>query len=174
MPTLRDSIAAERAALEGILERADLVLDTSGRSVHDLRASVQEAFSDERSRPPMRVTVSSFGFKHGLPQGADMVVDVRFLPNPHWEPALRDLTGLDRPVRDYVLEQADAGPFLEGLEEMLRFLLPRYEAEGKAYFTLAVGCTGGHHRSVAVAEDLAARLKEADVPVTVDHRDVAR
>ena len=174
MPTLQESIAAERAALAGILERADVVIDTGGRSVHDLRATVQDEFSDARSRTPLRVTITSFGFKHGVPREADMVLDVRFLPNPHWEPALRDLTGLDRPVRDYVLGQDDTGPFLDRIEDLLRFLLPRYEAEGKSYFTLAVGCTGGHHRSVAVAEHLAGRLKAEDVPVTVAHRDVGR
>lgn len=103
-----------------------------------------------------------------------MMLDARFLPNPHWEPALRDLTGLDRPVAEYVGSQADTPAFVGRIRDMLDFLLPKYEAEGKAYFTVAIGCTGGHHRSVAIAEDLAAWLREREVPVSVTHRDIAR
>jgi UPF0042 nucleotide-binding protein len=172
MPTLIESIAAERAALEGIRARAEVVLDTAGRSVHDLRATVQETFGGERTRPPMRVSILSFGFKRGVPQSADMIIDVRFLPNPYWEASLRDLTGLDRAVRDYVLDRADTVEFLEHLFSMCSFLLPRYEAEGKAYLTLAFGCTGGRHRSVAIAERLSVWLREQDVPATVNHRDI--
>lgn len=172
-PTLPSSIAAERQALEALRSRADLVIDTSGRSVHDLRATVQEAFLGERPRPPLRVSVTSFGFKHGVPT-ADLVLDARFLPNPHWEPTLTDLTGLDRPVREFVLEQPDTPEFLGLIHGLLRFLLPRYETEGKSYVTVAIGCTGGHHRSVVLAETLGEWLKAQDVPVTVSHRDVER
>jgi UPF0042 nucleotide-binding protein len=172
--TLAESIAVEREALEALRTRADVVVDTSGRSVHDLRATLQETFAGERPKRPMRVTVTSFGFKHGLPPAADLVLDVRFLPNPHWEPALRDLTGLDKPVRDYVFEADDAERFLAMMREMLEFLVPRYEAEGKAYLTIGVGCTGGHHRSVAIAEHLVTWLKGREVPATVSHRDVER
>ncbi|MBU1226933.1 MAG: RNase adapter RapZ [Actinobacteria bacterium] len=174
MPTLSSSIAAERAALDGLRDRADLVLDTGGRSVHDLRSTVQGAFGDRQMVRPMRVSVLSFGFKHGVPQEADMVLDARFLPNPHWVPALRDLTGLDGPVADYVAGQPDTPAFVDRVCDMLDFLLPRYEAEGKAYFTVAVGCTGGHHRSVAIAEQLGAWLRERAVPVSVTHRDIER
>ena len=174
MPTLSESIAAERKALDGLRARADLVLETGGRSVHDLRAAVHEAFGDEGRQRPLRVSVVSFGFKHGVPRDADMMLDARFLPNPHWEPALRDLTGLDRPVAEFVASQDDTPLFVGRIRDMLDFLLPRYEAEGKAYFTVAIGCTGGHHRSVAIAEDLAAWLREREVPVSVTHRDIAR
>lgn len=174
MPTLSESIAAERKALDGLRARADLVLETGGRSVHDLRAAVHEAFGDEGRQRPLRVSVISFGFKHGVPRDADMMLDARFLPNPHWEPALRDLTGLDRPVAEFVASQDDTPLFVGRIRDMLDFLLPRYEAEGKAYFTVAIGCTGGHHRSVAIAEDLAAWLREREVPVSVTHRDIAR
>jgi UPF0042 nucleotide-binding protein len=173
-PTLVESIASERRALQALRDRADIVVDTSGRSVHDLREIVQEAFLGERPRPPMRVSVSSFGFKHGVPNTADVVFDVRFLPNPYWEPHLRDLTGLDGPVRDFVMQNEDTGAFLEQVQSLLLFLLPRFEAEGKAYLSVAVGCTGGHHRSVALAEALGVWLKDRDVPATIDHRDVRR
>lgn len=172
--TLVESIAAEREALEGLRNRADLLIDTSGRSVHYLRATVQEAFLGERPRPPMRVSVTSFGFKYGVPATADLVFDVRFLPNPHWEPSLRDLTGLDRPVREYVLDQDDTPEFQDRMYGLIDFLLPRYETEGKAYLSVAIGCTGGHHRSVVLAESLAEWLKEHDIPVTVGHRDIER
>jgi UPF0042 nucleotide-binding protein len=173
-PTLVESLAAERQALERLRSRADLVLDTGGRSVHELRAAVQEAFGGGPARTPLRVSVLSFGFKHGLPQSADTVLDVRFLPNPHWVPALRDLTGLDPAVREHVLGWPEAEGFLTRVRDLLDYLLPRYEVEGKAYFTLAVGCTGGHHRSVAIGEELARWLREAGVAVTISHRDVDR
>jgi UPF0042 nucleotide-binding protein len=171
---LVESIASERRALEALRNRADVVIDTTGRSVHDLREIVQEAFLGERPRPPMRVSVTSFGFKHGLPNTADLVFDVRFLPNPYWEPTLRDLTGLDGPVRDFVLHHEDTAAFVAQIHTLLEFLLPRFEAEGKAYLTIAIGCTGGHHRSVALAEAVGNWLEQRDVPVTVDHRDVRR
>jgi len=116
----------------------------------------------------------SFGFKHGVPRVVDLLLDVRFLPNPHWVGALRPLTGLDAPVRAYVDEQADTGEFLERVYDLLAFLLPRYAAEGKAYLTIGVGCTGGHHRSVVVTERLSAWLGGQDLEVTVRHRDIER
>ncbi len=173
-PTLVESIATERAALEALRTRADLVMDTGGRSVHDLRVTVQEAFGEEPTERPLRVTVVSFGFKHGIPQSSDMILDARFLPNPHWVASLRDLTGIDRPVREFVLGQEDTGPFLGHMQGMVSFLLPRYAVEGKAYFTIAIGCTGGHHRSVVLAEEMAAWLKAQDVAATVTHRDIER
>jgi UPF0042 nucleotide-binding protein len=174
MPTLSESIAAERKALERLRDRADLVVDTGDRSVHDLRRVVQAAFGDALAERQLRVSVLSFGFKHGAPGEADMVLDVRFLPNPHWEPALRDLTGLDEAVADFVQEQPDAGVFLDQVRSLLGFLLPRYEQEGRAYFTLGIGCTGGHHRSVAIAERVGEWLRTGGIPVSVTHRDIER
>jgi len=174
MPTLPESIATEREALERLRGRADLVIDTGGRSIHDLRATVQAAFDGDSDHRPLRVSVLSFGFKHGVPQEADMVLDARFLPNPYWEPALRDLTGRDPAVSAYVMEQPDAAAFLGHIQDMLSFLLPRYDAEGKAYFTLAIGCTGGHHRSVTLAEGLGPWLAGLGCDVTLTHRDIER
>ena len=172
-PSITESIAAERAMLQDVRGLADLVVDTSDLNVHELREAVTDAFG-ERSRP-MQVSVVSFGFKHGVPRVVDMVHDVRFLPNPHWVPELRPLTGLDAAVRDHVLGSPDAVEFLERSEGLLDFLIPRYGAEGKSYLTIGVGCTGGHHRSVAIAESLAAWLRgRGDVDVTVRHRDATR
>ena len=174
MPTLPESIGAERSALEPLRDRADLVVDTGDRSVHDLRRIVQSAFGDEEFARQLRVSVLSFGFKHGVPGEADMVLDARFLPNPHWEPALRDLTGLDEAVASYVEGQADTGAFLDRVRDLLEFLLPRYEQEGRAYFTVGIGCTGGHHRSVAIAERVGEWLRSCGIPVSVVQRDIER
>ncbi len=122
----------------------------------------------------MQVAVESFGFKHGLPLDADIVMDVRFLPNPHWEDDLRPLTGHDHKVRDYVLETVGRVGFVERFDDLLGTLLPQYEAEGRSYLTVAIGCTGGRHRSVAVAEELAERLRGRGVAVRTNHRDVSR
>ena len=120
------------------------------------------------------VTVESFGFKYGLPMDADMVMDVRFLPNPHWDETLRPLTGHDPAVRDFVLERAQASDFLDRFDDLMRSLLPSYESEGKSYLTVAFGCTGGRHRSVAVAEELSRRLREHGYAVRTGHRDLSR
>ena len=173
---LVDGIAAERALLAPLRDEADLVLDTSDRSVHELRAAIESAFTRDGAafRPTLRATVVSFGYKYGLPVDADLVVDVRFLPNPHWIPELRPLTGRDEPVRDYVLSQEGATDFLDRYTEILRIIGAGYTRERKRYLTLAVGCTGGKHRSVAIAEQLAHRLTEMDVHATVVHRDLGR
>jgi UPF0042 nucleotide-binding protein len=172
-PTVAESIAAEREALDGLRERADMIVDTTDRNVHELRDAIRDAFEEQDSR--MRVTVTSFGFKSGVPRVVDLVFDVRFLPNPHWVESLRPLTGLDDAVRDHVLGSPDATGFLERVEGLLEFLVPRYEAEGKSYLTIGVGCTGGRHRSVAVAEAIARWLEErGDVDVTIRHRDIDR
>ena len=172
-PTVAESIAAERAALESLKERADMIIDTTDRNVHELREAIRDAF-EEHDRP-MRVTVTSFGFKAGVPRVVDLVFDVRFLPNPHWVDELRPLTGLDEEVSRHVLGSDDAKEFLERVEGMLDFLVPRYQAEGKSYLTIGVGCTGGRHRSVAIAEAVASWLRErGDVDVTVRHRDIER
>ncbi|MGH4026998.1 MAG: RNase adapter RapZ [Pseudonocardiaceae bacterium] len=171
---LADGIAAERALLAPLRDEADLVLDTTGLSVHQLRAKIEHAFGGEASTRT-RITVLSFGYKYGLPMDADLVIDVRFLPNPFWIPELREQSGLDAAVRNYVLSQEGAEEFLERYLELLRLIGGGYRREGKRYLTLAVGCTGGKHRSVAISEALAARLvDEEGITVKVVHRDVGR
>ena len=173
---LVDGIEAERALLAGLRDEADLVIDTSDRSVHELRRAIESAFtgSGPELRPALRATVVSFGYKYGLPVDADLVVDVRFLPNPHWIPELRDLTGRDPEVRDYVLGQEGAEEFLDRYTELLEIIGAGYARESKRYLTLAVGCTGGKHRSVALAEQLAERLTGLGIRTTVTHRDLGR
>lgn len=171
---LADGIAAERALLAPLRDEADLTLDTTGLSVHQLRAKIESAFGSEAAAQT-RITVLSFGYKYGLPMDADLVVDVRFLPNPFWIPELRDLAGTDADVRNYVLSQEGAEEFLERYHELLRLIGGGYRREGKRYLTLAVGCTGGKHRSVTIAEALGARLGDEDgTTVKVVHRDVGR
>jgi RNase adapter protein RapZ len=167
-----ESIASERSLLRELRADADLVIDTSDLNVHELRDKVLAAFSGE-SRG-MLVTVSSFGYKYGLPLDADMVIDVRFLPNPHWVPELRPRTGLERPVRDFVLGIDETKLFMDRLRDLLDVALPGFVREGKQYLTIAVGCTGGRHRSVVLAEELAAWLGGLDFRVHVSHRDVER
>ncbi|WP_376774710.1 RNase adapter RapZ [Saccharothrix violaceirubra] len=171
---LADGIAAERVLLTPLREEADLVLDTSALSVHQLRAKIEDTFGSE-SAMRTRVTVLSFGYKYGLPMDSDLVMDVRFLPNPFWIPELREQTGLDGDVRNYVLTQEGAEEFLDRYHELLRLIGAGYRREGKRYLTLAVGCTGGKHRSVAISEELAARLASEDgMAVKVVHRDLGR
>ncbi len=173
---LIDGIGAERRLLAGLRDEADLVIDTSDRSVHQLRSAIESSFTgdDTDLRSELRATVLSFGYKYGLPVDADLVVDVRFLPNPHWIPELRDLTGRDEPVRDYVLSQEGAGEFLDRYTDILRIIGAGYRRERKRYLTLAVGCTGGKHRSVAMSQELATRLTDMGVQATVIHRDLGR
>ncbi len=168
-----DGINAERAQLHGIRAEADLILDTSGLNIHELRSRVREAFGNE-SDTAVRVNVLSFGFKYGLPVDADMVADCRFLPNPHWIPALAPQNGLDPAVKNYVLGQPGTEEFLKAYLEVLQVTLNGYERSGKHFMTLAVGCTGGKHRSVAIAEELASRLAGPWPGVQVAHRDLGR
>jgi UPF0042 nucleotide-binding protein len=168
-----DGISRERDMLRGVRGEADLVIDTSALNVHELRKRVQDFFAGAAASAP-RISVVSFGYKYGLPVDADLVVDCRFLPNPHWVPELRSLTGQDAPVREYVLSQVGAKEFLDAYMEVLRLLVAGYEREGKYFVTLAVGCTGGKHRSVAVAEQLAKQLTEFGSDVQVTHRDLGR
>jgi len=172
--TLSEGIAAERAMLAPVRAAADLVIDTSVLSVPALRESVERSFGSE-TVPTTSVTVESFGFKYGLPMDADMVMDVRFLPNPHWVDELRRHTGQHPAVRDYVLGQPGAGRFLETYHELLGLVVEGYRREGKRYMTIGIGCTGGKHRSVAIAEALAGRLA-ADrlLSVRALHRDLGR
>jgi UPF0042 nucleotide-binding protein len=171
---LSDGIAAERALLTSIAGEADLWVDTSDLNVHQLRATLENAFVRDGNAVPLTATVLSFGFKYGLPLDADLVVDARFLPNPHWIPELRPHTGRDPDVRDYVLGRDDAGEFLDRYTEVLKLLIPGYRREGKRYLTLAVGCTGGKHRSVAIAEEFARRLRELGIAAEARHRDLGR
>lgn len=173
-PTVRESLAVERSLLAPLKENADVVIDTSDLNIHQLRRRITEDFITEAMQRPMRVSVRSFGFKHGSPRDADLVFDVRFLPNPHWVPELRDLRGTDAPVSEYVLASEDAKQFMDRLVDMVSFLIPRYEAEGKSYVSIAIGCTGGHHRSVAMAEELGRRLRLQEIPAVVRHRDIGR
>jgi RNase adapter protein RapZ len=171
---LIDGIKAERDLLGPLREDADLVLDTSTLSVHQLRAKIEDAFGTD-STTSTKVTVLSFGYKYGIPMDADLVMDVRFLPNPFWIPELKDLTGKDADVRNYVLTQEGAEEFLDRYHELLRLIGAGYRREGKRYLTLAIGCTGGKHRSVAISEELSRRLADEDrMAVKVVHRDLGR
>ena len=172
--TLKMGIERERKALARIKEEADIVIDTSDLSVHDLRHAIENSFAT-LAHNRQHITVQSFGFKHGAPADADYVVDVRFLPNPYWVPELRAYRGVDAPVSDYVLSQEDAEPFISNLVNLITSVTPACRREGKNFITVAVGCTGGHHRSVAVAEELARRFDEVDgLDVSVTHRDINR
>jgi UPF0042 nucleotide-binding protein len=172
--SLAEAIEAERALLEPVRAEADLVIDTSDLNVHQLHDRMLELFGHLRGGGGLQATVQSFGYKHGLPLDTDIVIDCRFLPNPHWVDELRPLSGLDTPVRDYVLGQETAGPFLHRLDALLRLLVPAYVAEGKAYLTIAFGCTGGRHRSVVVAEEVADILRTMGFEPIVTHRDLVR
>ena len=170
---LADGIAAERKLLEEAREQADVIIDTSHLNVNQLRRRIEEMFGGEDARR-LRVTVLSFGFKYGLPPDADFVLDARFLPNPFWVPELRDLTGRDEDVSGYVLGQHGAISFVDTYSRLIAATAPGFEREGKRYLTVAVGCTGGKHRSVAIAEELATRLREARVSAYAQHRDLGR
>jgi UPF0042 nucleotide-binding protein len=171
--TLTDGIARERELLRDLRGDADLVLDTSTLNVHELRAKIVAAFGD-KTATSLHATVVSFGYKYGLPVDADVVVDCRLLPNPHWVAELRPHTGLDEDVRDYVLAQEGAQDFIDEWATLLRRYEHGYLREGKHFATIAVGCTGGKHRSVVIAEQLAERLQLDGVDVRVVHRDLGR
>jgi UPF0042 nucleotide-binding protein len=170
---LVDGIAGERELLRDLRGDADLVIDTTRLNVHELRTKVAAAFSGPADGR-LRATVVSFGYKYGLPADADLVADCRFLPNPHWVAELAPLTGRDPQVREYVLEAPGAASFVAGYAELLRLLTDGYRREGKGFLTLAVGCTGGKHRSVVIADELAGRLGDLGVDVRVVHRDLGR
>ena len=169
---LVDGLRRERVALADLRAEADLVIDTGQLNVHDLRHKVEAAFGLEPAA--LRASVLSFGFKYGIPVDADVVLDARFLPNPHWVDHLRDLSGLNAPVHDFVVELPAARDFLDRATGLLDLMAEGYLREGKRYVTVAVGCTGGKHRSVALAEDLAARLVRQGVESLVVHRDLGR
>ena len=171
---LVEAIELERHLLEPVHDAADLVIDTTELNIHQLKAKLTPAFDQSGESQRLQIAIESFGYKYGLPLDADIIMDVRFLPNPHWQEELRPLTGHDPAVRDFVLERAPASRFLDQFESLLASLVPAYEAEGKTYLTIAMGCTGGRHRSVAVAEDLAARLRARGIAVRTGHRDINR
>ncbi len=172
---LPEAVARERALLAELRGAADLVLDTSDWSIHDIRGSIFREFGAERGlEPAMAVSLLSFGFKYGTPVGADLLFDARFLPNPHFVPALRPCSGRDATVLEFLERQPDFAELLERIGDLLEFLLPRYRREKRSYLTIAIGCTGGRHRSVALAERLAARLDAAGWGARVRHRDLER
>lgn len=171
--TLQVGIDREREITNPIKEMADIIIDTSNLSVHDLRRAIEASFGT-MAHDRQHVTIESFGFKNGAPRDADLMVDVRFLPNPFWVPELRGFRGTDEPVSDYVLSQKGAEEFLDRFVSMFESMLAGYRHEGKNFITIAVGCTGGHHRSVAVSEELGRRLSAlGDLDVNVMHRDIA-
>jgi UPF0042 nucleotide-binding protein len=170
---LLDGIGRERDTLATLRAAADLVIDTSSLNIHQLRSRVSHAYGGTHD-DQLRVTLLSFGFKNGVPVDADMVFDVRFLPNPHWIAELRPQTGLSKPVSDYVLQQAGAAEFLTAAHDLLTTVAVGYVNEGKRFATIAIGCTGGKHRSTAIAEEFAHRLRDSGVPTTVLHRDLGR
>ena len=174
LDTISEAIDAERRLLGQLKEMADVVIDTSNLNVHELRERLTSQFSEDEMNRPMRVSIRSFGFKHGTPRDTDLVFDVRFLPNPHWVPELRELRGTHQPVSDYVLRSEGAKEFVDRIDELLEFLIPRFQSEGKSYLSIGIGCTGGHHRSVAIAEELAGRLSAHGVNASVRHRDMER
>jgi UPF0042 nucleotide-binding protein len=171
---LIEAIELERTHLGPARAAADLVIDTSDLNPHQLRDRIGAQFKDQASDSSMRITLTSFGFKHGIPLDVDLVFDCRFLPNPHWDPDLRPFSGKDPEIQEYVVDHAAAQRFLADLEQMLGHLLPEYEDEGKSYLTVAFGCTGGRHRSVAIAESVGRILKEGGCQPRVTHRDIDR
>lgn len=170
-PTLADSIKGERTRLQSIRDAADVVFDTGSLNTNQLRRRIVETFADAQGGDAMRVALVSFGYSYGIPRDVDLVFDCRFLPNPHWIEALRPLTGLDEPVAQFVLDQEPAQHFLDDVTSMLEWQIPAFAAEGKSYLSIAIGCTGGRHRSVAIAEELRRRL---GLDNAVFHRDVTR
>ena len=171
--TILDAVLNEREYIKDLRAGADMVIDTSSLNVHELRRRIELSFGDD-AHVALRVTVMSFGFKYGIPVDADFVADMRFLPNPFWDPKLKELTGLDEQVSTYVLEQQDAETFLNQYASIVGIVQDGYLREGKRFVTIAIGCTGGKHRSVAVAEHLATRLVKDNVEVRVAHRDLGR
>lgn len=167
-------IKRERDLMQTLREGADLIIDTTDLSVRDLRRKLGAYFEAASTGDGLATTIISFGYKFGLPLDADLVLDVRFLPNPHWVPGLRELTGTDADVRDYVLGKEVTADFLGRAQDLFAVLLPGYESEGRHYLTIAVGCTGGRHRSVVLAEQLGTFIQDKGYPAKVIHRDVER
>ena len=169
-----DSIADERLLLSSLRDRADLVIDTGDLNTNQLRTRLMEVFGEQEPGSTMQTSIVSFGFKHGIPRDVDLMFDCRFLPNPYWDESLRSHSGLEPEVRKFVLDRPETTEFLAKLDDLLVMLIPSYIREGKSYLTVAMGCTGGRHRSVVLAEELARRLDGHGMPTTVFHRDVER
>jgi UPF0042 nucleotide-binding protein len=172
MPGVDSALRREREELAPIRELADEIIDTTDMTIHDLRQTIRDRFRPSDTTAGTRVTITSFGFKRGTPRDLDLLFDVRFLPNPHFVPELRPLTGLDRPIVEYLEAEPEVGETLDRLVDLLAYLLPRYEREGKSYVTIGIGCTGGRHRSVYLAESIRRRLEDAGFDVRAEHRDV--
>lgn len=170
--SVADGICAERKLLMGLRGLATRLIDSTGLTPHQLRAQILGFVRSDKAAPPLQIVIQSFGFRYGLPTGSDLVMDIRFLPNPHFVNALRPLSGLDSAVADYVMNQADAQEFLVRFKSLLDFLLPHYQREGKSYLTISIGCTGGRHRSVVVAAHLADLLRARSFDVRQIHRDI--
>lgn len=166
------AIERQRSLLEPVKDEADLVIDTTSLTVHQLKARIADSFASAAQDAIMQIAITSFGYKQGIPFDVDLMMDVRFLPNPHWVEELRSLTGLDEPVRRYVMEQPATGEFLKRFENLLDLLVPAYAGEGKIYLSIAIGCTGGQHRSVAITEELAGWLRRQGHQPRVTHRDL--
>jgi len=169
---LEEVIESERVAINGVKGFADLVIDTTGLTVHNLRNQLVHLFGPENPGDALQVSVMSFGFKHGVPIDADMILDVRFLPNPHWDETLRSFSGLDQSVKEFVLGQHLSDEFLDRIDGLISLILPAYMQEGRSYFTIGIGCTGGRHRSVAMVEEIAKRLTAVGYHPRVTHRDI--
>jgi UPF0042 nucleotide-binding protein len=169
-----EGIRKERLMMQSLREDADLVIDTTGLTPHDLRDRIRELFAEAPPETGLSVALVSFGFKYGSPRDADLVFDVRFLPNPHWVDELRPLPGTSEKVREYVENQEEYGAFMQRLQALLDVVVPGYVDEGKSYLTIAVGCTGGRHRSIVVAEDLAEYFRQRGHHVAMSHRDIDR
>src|SRR4030095_3618074 len=169
---IQDGISRERKALESIRALADKVIDTSDLNVHQLKREMEQQFCQAPTARRMALFFTSFGYKFGIPHDTDMILDVRFLPNPFFVNELRDKSGLDPEVKDYVLADAETGSFLDRLYTLLEFILPLYEREGKSSLTLALGCTGGRHRSVVLVEELCRKFGDGSFPVHIKHRDI--
>jgi UPF0042 nucleotide-binding protein len=169
---IQEAIRMEKSMLLSLREEADTVLDTSSLTPHQLRQQMMSRYGGEGAGDTLRMTLMSFGFKYGVPNNVDMLFDVRFLPNPHFIPELKEFTGLDEPVREFVLKKAETMRFLEKVRDFLDFLIPLFRKEGKTYLTIGIGCTGGRHRSAAVVEEVASILRKEERRVTVIHRDI--
>ena len=172
--SVEQAVAKERELMKPVRDHADFVLDSTSFSTAKLRSELLSLFGEQKDRVGLHVNVLSFGFKHGIPIEADLVFDVRFMPNPYYIAELKPQTGLDVPVRDFVLGFQQTQGFLKQLKQMLGYLLPLYKEEGKTVLVIAIGCTGGHHRSVAVAHEVSEFVSKEGYPVTENHRDISR
>ncbi len=172
--SLTDSIRTEKKMLASLRSEANRIIDTSHYNVHKLRSAILEIAAEGKKKIPLRVNIFSFGFKHGPPRDADLVMDVRFLPNPYFEPELKAFSGEDSSVRDFIFKNEETARFMDKYLNLLDYLVPLYEKEGKAYLTIALGCTGGRHRSVAVARAVYDHMKKYSHPIEIKHRDIGR